>query len=313
MLGAKILAGLRLDTGQVIAFHADPDGETNDCPLVPGLLAQIRSRTTGPRLYIADRQFCGSGQLDLFAAEGDHYLARRTTTAQFSPDPLRPGREGVDGRGRRYVESWGALGIRSKSRYVRQITLERLGEETIILVTNLLDGDLFAASDLLEAYLMRWQIERVFQQITEVFSLESLIGSTPEAVVFQCAFCFLLYNVLQTVRGLLAEIQQREPEKISTEQVFYDARRELISLTTLGEAETIAERFDIQTTPEQTRVRLLELLSRSWSNRWLKVAPKKKAPARKKAKQSGAHTSVSRAQKAYAEAQQKRPDTETTK
>ena len=59
-----------------------------------------------------------------------------------------------------------------------------LAKKRSSLVTDLLDGEMFPASDLLDAYLLRWEIERVFQQITEVFSLESLIGSTPEAVVF---------------------------------------------------------------------------------------------------------------------------------
>jgi hypothetical protein len=197
------------------------------------------------------------------------------------------------------------LGTGKKSRYVRQITLERPGEETITLVTDLLDGEMFPASDLLEAYLMRWEIERVFQQITEVFDLQSLIGGTPEAVVFQCGFCLLLYNVLQVIRRLLAEVQEQESDSISTEQVFYDARRELVSLATLGDPATIAERYSEPTTPQATRGRLLELLSKTWSNRWLKAAPKKKQPARARTKQSGAHTSVSRAQKAYKEAKER--------
>jgi hypothetical protein len=307
VLGAKVLVALRLDTGQAIAFAADPDGEANDCPLVPDLLPQVRDRTLGPRLFIADRQFCGTDQLDHFAAEGDHYLVRRTTTARFTPDPQRPSREGVDKRGRSYVESWGELGTGNKRRYIRQITLERPGEETIVLVTDLLDGEMFPASDLLDAYLLRWEIERVFQQITEVFALERLIGSTPEAVVFQCAFCLLLYNVLQVVRGLLAEVQERAPEKISTEQLFYDARRELVSLATLGDTDKIAEELNAATTPEQTRGRLLELLSKSWSDRWLKAPPKKKQPPRDRTKKAGAHTSVSRAQKAYEEATGREP------
>jgi Transposase DDE domain len=306
VLGAKVLVALRLDTGQAIAFHADRDGEANDCPLVAGLLPQIRSRAPGPRLFIADRQFCGAKQLDLFAAEGDHYLVRRTRTARFAPDPQRCSREGIDAKGRRYVESWGELGTGRKRRYVRQITLERPGEETIILVTDLLDGDLFPASDLLEAYLMRWQIERVFQQITEVFALASLIGGTPEAVVFQCAFCFLLYNTLQVVRGLLAEIQGRGPETISTEQVFYDAQREMVSLGTLVDPEAIAEQFSTPKTPVETRQRLVDLLSTTWSDRWIKAPAKKKRPARTPAKKSGAHTSVSRAQEAYERAKRRK-------
>jgi hypothetical protein len=305
VLGAKVLVALRLDTGRAIAFHADPDGEVNDCPLVPGLLSQVRCRTSGPRLFIADRQFCGTDQLDLLAAEGDHYLVRRTTTARFTPDPRRLSREGIDGRGRRYVESWGELGTGSKSRYVRQIALERPGEETITLITDLLDGETFPASDLLAGYLLRWEIERVFQQITEVFDLRALIGGTPEAVVFQCAFCLLLYNVLRVFRSLLGEVQEQEPETISTEQVFYDARRELVSLATLGDPAKIAEEYRAPTTPKQTRNRLLELLSQTWSGRWLKAAPKKKQPPRSREKKSGAHTSVSRAQKAYKEAKRR--------
>ena len=305
VLGAKVLVAIRLDTGLALAFHADPDGEANDCPLIPGLLPQVRARTGGPRLFIADRQFCGVDQLDSFAAQGDHYLVRRTTTARFTPDPRRPSREGLDSRGRRYIESWGELGTGSRRRYVRQITLERPGEEAITLVTDLLDDRAYPASDLLEAYLMRWEIEGVFQQITEVFALERLIGGTPEAVVFQCAFCLLLYNVMQVVRGLLGEVQGRAPERISTEQVFYDARREIVSLVTAGEAATIAEGSAEPPSPERTRGRLRELLSRTWSDRWLKAAPKKKQPRRPRAKKAGAHTSVSRAQKAYEEAKRR--------
>jgi hypothetical protein len=85
-------------------------------------------------------------------------------------------------------------------------------------------------------------------------------------------------------------------------QVFYDARRELVSLATLGDTATIAQERSVPTTPKEIRGRLLELLSKTWSNRWLKAAPKKKQPPRDRTKKSGAHTSVSRAQKAYKEA-----------
>ena len=112
---------------------------------------------------------------------------------------------------------------------------------------------------------------------------------------------FRSYNVMQVVRGLLGEVQERAPQRISTEQVFYDARREIVSLVTAGDAATIAEGFAEPTTPEQTCGRLRELLSQTWSDRWLKAPPKKKPPRRPRAKKAGAHTSVSRAQKAYKE------------
>ena len=47
-------------------------------------------------------------------------------------------------------------------------------------------------------------IERMFQQVAEVFHLATLIGGSPEATVFQLAFCLLLYNMIQVVRASLA-------------------------------------------------------------------------------------------------------------
>jgi hypothetical protein len=48
---------------------------------------------------------------------------------------------------------------------------------------------------------MRWGIERVFQKSTEVLHLEHLLGTTPEGTLFQLAFCLLVYQVIQVVRG----------------------------------------------------------------------------------------------------------------
>ena len=126
--------------------------------------------------------------------------------SRSTPTRARPAREGHDGEGRRYVEEWGHLGSpRNKKRmYVRRITLYRPGEKEVSLVTNLCDAEAVPAVDLLEVYLNRWGIERMFQQVTEVFGLEHLIGTKPEGVIFQFAMCLLLYNLIQVVRGVIA-------------------------------------------------------------------------------------------------------------
>jgi IS4 transposase len=71
----------------------------------------------------------------------------------------------------------------------------------LILVTDLLDAEQYPAADLLAAYLARWGIERMFQQVTEVFALKRLIGGSPQAGVFQLAFCLLLYNMIHVLRA----------------------------------------------------------------------------------------------------------------
>ena len=70
-----------------------------------------------------------------------------------------------------------------------------------MLGTDLRDAARSPAVDLLTLYLARWGIERVFQQITEVFALRRLSGSTPQATVFQAAFGLLLYKMVQGLRG----------------------------------------------------------------------------------------------------------------
>jgi IS4 transposase len=97
---------------------------------------------------------------------------------------------------------WGWLGAVKQGcrrRYVRRITLERPGEEEVALLTDLLDAELWPATDLLSVYLTRWQIENVFQAITEVFALRHLMGCTARATVFQASLCLLMYNVLQVL------------------------------------------------------------------------------------------------------------------
>ena len=58
LLGGKGLVALHLRSGLALALATDPDGEANDAQLVPDLLPQVRSRLEGPRLWLADRQFC---------------------------------------------------------------------------------------------------------------------------------------------------------------------------------------------------------------------------------------------------------------
>lgn len=296
-LGGKALAALDLRQGLIIAMNAHLDGETNDAPLVPDLLPQVRERTHRRRLWIADRQFCDLTQPHNFLEHGDDFLVRYHPKTHFYRDSAVPVLKGKDTQGRHYLEEWGWLGQPEgkKSLYVRRITLFRENDEDVILVTSLTDADQFPACDLMDAYLMRWGIENVFQQVTEVFHLKRLISSSPQGTIFQFAFCLLLYNLVQVVRGYLAEAQQRDPETISTEMVFYDVHRQLISLTELAEPEAVVEYFEDPYTKVELVAHLQALLANGWQDRWIKSPKKKKYP---KAKQTtyvkGGHTSLYR-------------------
>lgn len=295
VLGGKALVALHVTHGLAVAMACHPDGETNDAKLVPALLEQLRPLwPDAVILYVADRQFCDLNQTAEFVEDGHHFLVRYHTKTGFHADAERAAREGIASQGRTYREQWGWLGRagHKKRRYVRFITLYRPGEEAICLVTDLLDADLYPASDLLDLYLARWGIERVFQKITEVFHLENLIGTTPEGTLFQLAFCLLLYNQIQVVRSYIATAQQRPVETISTELLFDDVRRQLVALDELVPPAEVMELGDLPRTAAGVRQHFANLLRSVWSARWLKAPRRKRGPQPKSGKRD--HTSVYR-------------------
>jgi hypothetical protein len=294
--GGKILAAYVPEQGLVVALAADPDGEANDIRLMPRILPLAREAVAGPRLWVADSQFCDLDQTTRFTDEGDHFLLRFTLRNSFALDSERPVQAGGTASGQAYAQEWGWMGAATdpRRRYVRRIRLERPGEDPVIVVTDLLDATAYPAEDLLAVYLMRWQIENVFQAITEVFELRHLIGSTPQATVFQASLCLVMYNILQLVRAYVAASRPApvKVEEVSTEKIFEDLHEQLVGLHTVLNREELQPCVTIPSTGEAMKEKLGALLGRVWSPRWKKSVNKKRRPVQAKAKQSGAHTSV---------------------
>jgi hypothetical protein len=296
--GGKLLVADLPVQGLAVAMAADPDGEANECRLVPQMLDQARRAVPGPRLWVLDRQFCDLVQTARCTQDGDHFLIRYHPQGHVHPDPSRSAQLLGDSQGRPVSEEWGWVGAADdpRRRYVRRITLERRGEEAVVLVTDRLEAEHYPAAELLSVDLARWGSERVFQQITEVFALQRLMGSTPQATVFQAAFCLGLYNRVQVVRGYIAGARPAPclAETLSAEQIFYDVQRELTAVSVLLPPARVAAGYTADLSVEQLRQRLPCLLSTVWTPRWRKASNTKPRPKVPKAKQSGAHTSMHR-------------------
>jgi hypothetical protein len=281
VLGGKALVALELRSGMAVAMATHADGETNEAKLVPALLPQVRAQVTGRRLWVADRQFCDLTQPAAFGQAGDHCLVRYHPKTPFFVEAAHLTQRGQDAQGRVWEQDWGWFGSEKSKhrRFLRRLTRYRPGEETIILLTDLLDATRFPAPDLLDLYLARWSIERVFQQITEVFHLQTLIGTTPQGTVFQFAFCVLLYNLAQVVRAYVATAQTRSVPTISTELLFDDVHRQLVAVTELVPTEQGESLLPVLPTEAELRARLTHLVAAIWTTRWLKQpTTKRKAP-----------------------------------
>jgi hypothetical protein len=296
VLGGKALVAVALGSGLGVALATAADGETNDAKLIPALVPQVRAQVAGPRLWVSDRQFCDLTQPAVYAADGDHYVVRYHPKTAFCRDETQPWCWGEDAEGREWGEEWGWLGREGnpKRRYVRRITLFRSADEDVSIVTDLLEAPHYPAAELLALYGARWEIEQVFQQISEVFHLQTLIGTTPQGTVFQFAFCLLLYNLIQVVRAYVAAAQARPVPTISLELLFDDVHRQLIALTELVPPPRIAELFEPPLSGAALGRRLHQLLGGVWTPRWLKAPPQKRKPSPARPAPPGKHTSIYR-------------------
>lgn len=297
LLGGRALVAMDWSTGLALAMHADPDGDANDVRFVAELVPIIREQVPGPRLWLADSAFCDLDQPGRFTAEdGDHFVVRYHPKVKFHRDTKTPQRKGKTAKGQTYIEQWGWLGSQhdKRRRYVRMIRLICPGKKKdVILVTDLLDADSYPAEDLLWLYSERWGIEDMFQKVTEVFGLQGLIGGTPQACIFQFAFCLLLYNMIQVVRGYIAQGQNREPDEISTEKLFDDIEQQLIAWNVMVAPDVTINYFDRVPTLRSLQARLRNLLASTWSDTWVK-SPKQERHGKTPRKLARTHNSVYR-------------------
>jgi hypothetical protein len=293
LIGAKALVALDLRSGMAVAMSDSLDGLANDVPLVPALMDQLRGSIARPVLSVWDRQFDDVRTMRrLCPREGDAFVVRlKQKNHTFAVESAA---RAVDARGRAVRDEVGVLGTGDNALRVRRVTLERTGEgeEDVALLTNLLGRDAFPAADLLELYRLRWGIEQVFQQVTETFALEHLIGSDPKAVLFQFAYCLLLYNLVQLVKAYVAEDGRVLAAAVSSFYLFNDIRRELLAWAYHTDGHWPRCRRDAG----RMRQRLGELLRGSWDAVGYAKAPDKK-PRRKPPppkRLRGGHSSVQR-------------------
>lgn len=292
LIGAKALVAMNVRTGMAMAMSDSLDGLTNDVPLVPALMEQLREVIARPILSIWDRQFDDVRTLGrLSSRDGDAFLVRlKQANHTFAVESAV---ETLDAQKRAVRDEIGMLGRGKTPMRVRRITLARgEGEDDVVLLSNLLDRDAFAAADLLELYRKRWGIEQMFQQVTETFSLQHLIGSSPRAVLLQFAYCLLLYNLVQLIKTYVAADGKVPAAKVSTFYLFNDIRRELLAWAYHTDGDWPRCHRDAG----QMRERLGELLQGSWDPiGYAKASDKKPRPKRAPPQRlRGGHSSVQR-------------------
>jgi hypothetical protein len=294
-VGGKALVALHLRSGLVVGLRTALDGNANEVLLTPDVLADVRIGSDRRHLWIGDRANSYVEQVSRLGAGADEFLVRRRADISFEPDPAHADGDGLDFDGRGYRETWGWLSRHKQPRavYVRHISMTLESDEELCLITSLLDAQAYPAAELLALYRQRWQIERVFQELTQVFGLKPLIGSSPQASIFQFAFCLLLYNTLQIVRAVLAQQQDQPPAEVSCSKLLRDVRRQLAAwMLVIGPQLTLHE-LPLGMTKASLQTWLAQRLHTAWQPYWRK-GPLQKRNTHPPPRGPGKHVSAQR-------------------
>ncbi len=90
LFGAKFLVGYDPVARLIRNAAAHPDGERNDSPLVPDLLADLDLKAPQrPRIIVSDSQFCDLVQIDRYRQARLNFVLRYHPKVHFHPDPAQ--------------------------------------------------------------------------------------------------------------------------------------------------------------------------------------------------------------------------------
>ena len=249
-------------------------------------------------LIVADSQYCDLIAPKNFRELGAEVVVRYHPKTGYFPDETRPPKHSRDNEGRDAIEDWGVLGSPSSSRSfaVRRIRVEREGQKDLVLITTLLDANVYPANDILSLYFQRWDIETAFNKLSEVFSLLHVIGCNPKATFFQFTLCCLMYNILQLLRHHFGAQQQLKPRDVSMQMLHTDIVKQLTAALMFLEADDLLAHISQPATAVRRRQRIERLLKNAWDPYFKKTPnkPRKRGSPIKKPTIPGGHTSVQR-------------------
>jgi transposase len=87
--------------------------------------------------------------------------------------------------------------------------------ESFYIITTLTDADQYAAEELAELYLQRWQVELFFRDIKTTMGMDILRGKTPDMVEKEIIMHFIAYNGIRMLMYEAADEVGVDADRIS--------------------------------------------------------------------------------------------------
>jgi hypothetical protein len=185
----------------VVDVFPEQDAHAQERSLFPLVLETVTAR----QLWIADRNFCTKDFLTGVSQREASFVIREHLGLKWTA--ITPRVEvGQNESGTIFEQQ-----VRLDSGIcVRRVTIQlkqptRDGDLQVTVLTNLPDTEV-SASLVAELYLQRWQIEQMFQVITDTFNCELQTLGYPKAALFVFCMALMAFNILSTVKAALKDV-----------------------------------------------------------------------------------------------------------
>jgi hypothetical protein len=181
------------------------------------LLGQVLLTVERGDLWIADRNFCTTGFLFGIAARPAAFIIRQhKQTLHYELLGTRR-RIGRCPTGVIFEQKMRLTEEKGKTLEVRRVTIEldkptRDGETEIHLLTNL-PVERANARSVADLYLLRWTVEKAFQELDQAFNGEIKTLGYPGAALLSFCVAVLAYNVVSVVKSALAAVHGTQAKR----------------------------------------------------------------------------------------------------
>lgn len=207
-LPAQALAVLDPQRELVVDVFPEEDAHAQERSILSLVLETVQEK----QLWIADRNFCTHGFLNGIHERKAYFIIREHLNIGWTELTCLE-EKGKNGSGRVFEQQ-----VKLNSGLiVRRVVIKlekptRHQEEEVWVLTNLPEN--VSALVVADLYLKRWQIEKMFQVITDVFKCEIKTLGYPKAALFVFCMAMVAFNILSVVRGAMKEVHG--VEKIDT-------------------------------------------------------------------------------------------------
>lgn len=200
-LPGQAIAVLDPQREMVVDVFPEEDAHAQERSLLPSVLETVQAG----QVWIADRNFCTLDFLTGISTRGASFVIREHLGLKWTEvtPRIEIGQHDSGTIFEQQVQLDSGICVRRVTIQLKQPT--RHGDSQVTVLTNLPVTEVTALV-VADLYLKRWQIEQMFQVITDTFNCELQTLGYPKAALFVFCMALMAFNILSTVKAALKDV-----------------------------------------------------------------------------------------------------------